>query len=296
MSLVQIKSKLSDSTISIDKVGKKKVVRNAFPLSHGGACTRKYGSRWVTGYEPLVEGEFSPELQKELDTERKKFENLLGVSLSSESDNQFWVDFKIPLYTSDGGSYTLNLTKPEDKIAYRAALQGGVVAPSKDSINIGKYLDTMFYFEEPGLEDSKRKRVTKLKNKVGAKLAAHEDMKEWLLGVSFKLKLAANLDMSVDHLYNQLDMLKDSYTKEVDLEAMLKIMETPPIDLESDFIVSMAINRSIVTFSLDAKQYMFDNQTWGSTQEEVHQKLAKAQFAETYNKIKNKIYSLYKVK
>lgn len=300
MSLVFIKSRITDETKSMDIEGKS--VRNAYPGSEQNVCLRKFpnSTKFITGYD-LEFGETEEAILKdkkhpkhELMKEKKEIERLLGISLDNDDSNEFLLNMRIPLCVRGVAEIQMNLQDPLQKLQYRALIAGGHVAPSKEALREVKYLNSLYYFSEPKAEESNRKIISKLKNKAGAKLTVHEENKLWLLGVSHMLKLPVGPELSTGILYAQIDDYKNNINKKVDIDKVITAMETSNEELEFNFLVDMGLRYFIIQTNQE-KQRTIDGVEVGASLEQLKTNLRSPKYQDQFLFLREKIHQKYNI-
>ena len=298
--IVYIKSKVTQETLKGDL--EKKWKRNAYPKSRQGSFLKKENNQWVTGFnldisddEEEIWKTKKPEAKYQILKERKTLEKALGKSLEPTMDNEYLLNFRIPLCLTNNQEVKLNLAKPEDELVYRAAIAGGIVAPSLEDTNTYKYLNCTYYFSNVEEDASSQKKIAKLKNLMGGKLATHEENKSWLLSVSHALELPSRSELGIEILYNQLDTYKSAIGSYKDAQKVYEVFFREPLLLEINFIIDASLSYNIIKYSED-KNWVFDGLVLGSTKDEVKENLKKSQFAEAYSKLRTLINEKYKIK
>jgi len=298
--IVYIKSKVTQETLKGDL--EKKWKRNAYPKSRQGSFLKKENNQWVTGFnldisddEEEIWKTKKPEAKYQILKERKTLEKALGKSLEPTMDNEYLLNFRIPLCLTNNQEVKLNLAKPEDELVYRAAIAGGIVAPSLEDTNTYKYLNCTYYFSNVEEDASSQKKIAKLKNLMGGKLATHEENKSWLLSVSHALELPSRSELGIEILYNQLDTYKNAIGSYKDAQKVYEVFFREPLLLEINFIIDASLSYNIIKYSED-KNWVFDGLVLGSTKDEVKENLKKSQFAEAYSKLRTLINEKYKIK
>ena len=298
--IVYIKSKVTQETLKGDL--EKKWKRNAYPKSRQGSFLKKENNQWVTGFnldisddEEEIWKTKKPEAKYQILKERKTLEKALGKSLEPTMDNEYLLNFRIPLCLTNNQEVKLNLAKPEDELVYRAAIAGGIVAPSLEDTNTYKYLNCTYYFSNVEEDASSQKKIAKLKNLMGGKIATHEENKSWLLSVSHALELPSRSELGIEILYNQLDTYKNAIGSYKDAQKVYEVFFREPLLLEINFIIDASLSYNIIKYSED-KNWVFDGLVLGSTKDEVKENLKKSQFAEAYSKLRTLINEKYKIK
>lgn len=293
--IILIKNKLTEQTKKMDI--NKTAVRTVFPSATQNVFLRKdkFTKRFITGYELTKSKEEIKEKDPEYSKlkERQYLEEIFNSNFDNP-DDEFLINYKIPLCGYNNQEIILNLDKPEDRFKYNALVSGGYVAPNKKALNDVNFLNCNFYFEEPNAEVNSRKELSKIKNKIGAKLAVQEDNKPYLLAVVFKLGLESSPEQSKDILYNLIDDYKEKLTSLVDAEKTLKVLELSPIELEKNLIIQLAIKY----FALRKNQqgeYVEEGVSLGKTLDEYRSNLLDEEFAPTYQSIRKKIYKQFKL-
>jgi hypothetical protein len=298
--VVYIKSKVTQETAKGDL--EKKWKRNAYPKSKQGSFLRKENNQWITGFnldisddEEEILKTKKPEAKFEILKDRKKLEKALGKSLEPTMDNEYLLHFRIPLCLTNNQEVKLNLAKPEDELVYRAAIAGGIVAPSLEDTNTFKYLNCTYYFSNVEEDASSQKKIAKIKNLIGGKIATFEENKSWLLSVSHALDLPSRSELGIEILYNQLDTYKNAISSHKDAQKVHEVFFREPLLLEINFIIDAALSYNIIKYS-DDKNWVYDGLVLGGTKDEVKENLKKSQFAEAYSKIRTLINEKYKIK
>lgn len=300
--IVYIKSKKTEQTVSGDL--EKKWKRNAYPKATQGAFLKKHNNQWVTGFNLNLEDEEEVVLKSnkkedepkiKLIKERRKLEKALGKSLDPSMDNEYLLNFRIPLCLGNNQEVKLNLSKPEDELAYRAAIAGGIVAPSLEETNSYNYLNCLYYFSNVEEDVSSQKQIAKIKNSIGGKLTVFEENKSWLLSMSHALNLPSRSELGVEILYNQLDNYKSALSSLKDAKRVEEVFSREPLKLEISFVIDAALSYNIIKYTQD-KNYIFEGVVIGTTQDEVKENLNKSQYAESYGKLRDLIYEKYKIK
>lgn len=298
--IVYIKSKLTQDTIKGD-IGKQ-WKRNAYPKSRQSSFLKKDGEQWVTGFnldfsddeEEILKNK-KPEAKYELIKERKRLEKALGQSLNPNKDNDYLLHFKIPLCLPNNQEVKLVLSKPEDELKYRAAIAGGIVAPTLEDTNTYKYLNCSYYFSNVEEDASSQKKIAKIKNLISGKLATFEENKTWLLSMSHALELPSRSELGIEILYNQLDTYKNNISSFKEAEKVHAVFFKEPLVLEINFVIDAALSYNFIRYT-DDKKYVHDGVVLGETKDEVKLNLNKSQFAESYSKLRDSVYAKYKIK
>lgn len=296
--IVYIKSKITEDTKKADISNSWK--RNAFPMAEQGAYLRLVGSEFITGYNLEIEDDEdkifkdTKHAKHALVVEKRKIEKGLNVSLDPSKDNEFLEDLRIILCGRNNEEMRLNLNDPLDRLKYKAATAGAIVAPSLKALNEAKYIGCMYYFTDPKKEESTWKELAKVKNKIAAKLAVFEDNRHWLLSISFKLGLPARAELSLDHLYSQVSDYKDKISENSEAKKILAIVESDPQDLYFDFILESALLTGLIKTDSD-KNKVFKHTALGKTKEEVRESLKKASLEDVYAELVKAVTEKYNI-
>lgn len=296
--IVYIKERLTPYTKSQDT--EKKAKSNTFMYSEQGSYLKKSmdTGRWITGFES-IEGKTFKQLEGdknliELKRTKEGIENALGVSLDSLPDNQFLKSFRILLSRRGSSSIKLNMALPKDRFTYYAAIANGLVAPNEGSLNEFKYLNTNYFFFSPKQEGVKKKEISKLKNKISAKVTNNEENRPWLLSVTYALNLPVSPELSNNHLYEYIDTAKDELNNVKEAEKFLSIVDTDPLTLSMNFVVSRAIYSNIISIGEGNKKY-FDSVYLGDTEQDVKEKLLEPSMEGMYASLMEKVFKRYKI-
>lgn len=300
--IVYIKAKKTQETIKgdIQNVWK----RNAYPKSEQGSYLKKLNNQWVTGFnldpnddeeEILKSKNKFDEAKQTLIKDRKRLEKALGKSLDPTMDNEFLLNFRIPLCLKNNQEVKLNLAKPEDELVYRAAIAGGIVAPSLEDTNTYNYINCTYYFSNIEEDASSQKKIAKIKNIIGAKLSTFDENKGWLLSVSHALELPSRSELGIEILYNQLDTYKNNISSLKEAKKVEEVFSREPLVLMTSFVVDAALSYNLIKYTED-KNYVYEGVVLGKSKDEVKNNLNQSQYGESYFKIQNVIFDKYKIK
>lgn len=298
--VVYVKAKKTQETIKGDINGQWK--RNAYPKSEQGSYLKKQNNQWITGFnldpqddEEEILKKQKPEAKYEIVKDRKRLEKALGESLKPSMDNEYLLDFRIPLCLRNNQEVKLNLAKPKDELIYKAAIAGGIIAPSLEDTNTFDYLNCQYYFSNVEEDASSQKKIAKLKNSIGAKLSAFDEKKGWLLSVSHALELPSRSELGVEILYNQLDTYKNNITSLKEAIKIEEVFSRDPVVLRANFVIDASISYNLIKYTED-KNYVYEGVTLGKTKDEVKTNLKSTQYGEVFFKLNNIISEKYKIK
>lgn len=296
---VILKSKISDATFSLYKGAQ----RNAMPMSEQSVALKKnqQTGKFITGFDLEFGEEFEKILKDtkhpkhKLMVERDMIEKALGVSLDGDKDNEFLLNLRIPLCKRNSVEESLILTRPLDKLYYRALIANNYVAETKEQIYALNNKNILYYFSEPQKEESSRMVIAKLKNSLASKLDTYENNKIWLLAVSNKLNLPVTPDLSIEALYNNINTHKDKIATVVEGERIKNIFYSDVRDLQYDFVLDLSFKLYFIENGQNNVK-LVDGVHVGSSLEEAQANLKTEKYGESFAKLREKVYSRFKLK
>lgn len=277
----------------------RKLTRNRHPDSISYKYLKKDRSgQWITGYTPgFYDEEDEDALKEELEffkkSRNKKFDLL-------DPNDPFLSLFKVHLSLPDNKLPVYDDQDPEDLFTIRTAIALGYIAPKKDMIGVGKYIDTTYYFEAREIEVKKNKEIGKLRIAVGSILSKYEESRAWLIVQAFLLKMNVLPTTENDTLFSYIVKHIEEAKTTKELEALKKQFSRSNAETEIVFIVKKSTELKQLKYNDMTLEYILESESGatslGKTIPDVEAFLANPVNRNVYVELRKLIYAKYKIK
>lgn len=246
-------------------------------------------SRRITGIDEEGYG-VDRERREKLLLLRTSLEKRLGKNLDASSNNEFWEDFTVEIYSDKPKVF--NTENALDDLAYRMLIANRYIAPSKEDASNPLYRDAQYYaFTEEG-EIQEEISSRKKKDKALSELYLIGENKEKMLlygqyleGLKYHSKLGENT------LYTMLrTFIEDKELKNAN--NFLALLKMPVEEIQQKIIIDKALKqRLIAKVSIGNKKhaYQYGQITVGNSIEEVYKNLSLPDFAPELIALKNEL-------
>lgn len=292
--LYEVKEKIHFVTTSHLTDKTKRVERNSHIFAKGGSyLKKKRNGDWITGYN--VDKDLATDVKKLLEQEKKEIESFLNIKIDEKDpDNEFLLNCRIDLYLPNGETVIYDEDHPLDCFKIKAAIAGGLIAPSLEEVRTGIYANTDFYFLSKEKESQKKKKSRDVKFSIQEVINKKRNNAEWLIIMAWSFDYQVRPESLPSTLLDFLNEKLEETTALKDLEKFESKIRVPNEELLIKFITKKAVETKTIAYDVSTKTYHFEGLALGKTYEEIQNNF-KGQYEESFNTLYKKIISRYNV-
>lgn len=192
----------------------------------------------------------------------------IGEDLSNLSD--YWATYPIEFYMPQL-FMNVNEETPEGELFITVAKANKLLAEDEDELINDPILkrNTVFYINDVQKKHEKQVKLTEVKDEVSHLIYNMRNDKDKMLFICYKLGKFVTDTMKADSLYSTLSQQKERYTKMKQFEDFKSVLKSSNEELQAFYYVKQGLKISLILFDKDSKQYKFQENAVGSTEEKV---------------------------